>query len=104
MSRKWIALSVGCCVVLALKLLALRDAITPVPFWMMLPGIMAGAICSDSGFDPEGDVHPWGAISTTVMYAVNLALYSGISYGILAFADIPRTPVISRDLPPNPVG
>jgi len=104
MSRKWIALGIGCVVGLALKLLALRGAITPVPYWMMLPGIMAGALCPDSGYNPEGDVHPWGAISTTVVYVVNLALYSVIAYGILALLHIPRTPGNSRDLPPNPVG
>jgi hypothetical protein len=99
--RKWIALGISVAVVIAVRLLAHLGAMTPIPFWMMLPGILIGALCPDSGFNWEGDTHRWGAISSTVVYVVNVALYWGLAYGTLAFLRIPRTSVISRDPWPN---
>ena len=102
--RKWIAFGISVAVVLAVKVLASLGAMTPIPFWMMLPGIMAGALCPDSGFNPEGDVHRWGVVSSAVVYVVNIALYWGLAYGTLALLRIPRTSVVSRDPRPNTAG
>jgi hypothetical protein len=43
------------------EVLGHRGVGTPIPFWLMLPRILAGALAPDSGFNPEGDTHPWGA-------------------------------------------
>jgi len=56
-----------------------RGVGTPIPFWLMLPGILAGALAPDSGFNPEGDIHPWGPISTLINYAVNIVIYGGLT-------------------------
>lgn len=58
---------------------------TKLTFLLLLPGILAGAIAPDSGFNPEGDTHPWGPISTFIVYAVNIVLYSIGSYLVLCF-------------------
>jgi len=36
--------------------------------------------CPDSGYGPEGDMHPWGPMSVLLVYAVNFVLYSGLVY------------------------
>jgi hypothetical protein len=56
---------------------------TPIPFWLLLPGILTGACVPGSGFNPEGDTHPWDPLSVFVVYAVNIALYSGLAYLLL---------------------
>jgi hypothetical protein len=50
-----------------------------------MPGLLAGALASDSGFGAEGDVHPRGPISVLIVYAVNIAIYGGLAYFILYF-------------------
>jgi hypothetical protein len=44
---------------------------------LLILGIMAGAIAPDSGFNPK-DIHPWGLVSTLIVYAVNFAVKVGI--------------------------
>ena len=51
---------------------------TPVPYLLLFPGIIAGALAPDSGYNAEGDLHPWGPVSVGIMYLVNIGLYSGL--------------------------
>lgn len=103
--RKWIALGVSLISVVVLHLLATHGLLTPIPFWLLSPGIMAGALCPDSGFNPEGDLHPWGPVSSSVTYAVDVALYWCIAYAVLTWLRIPPRPsAASPDLPQNPAG
>jgi len=90
MSRAWKALILGGTFVGMATLVGHHGTITPVPFWLLLPGIMAGAIAPDSGFNPEGDTHPWGPISSLIAYAVNAAIYSGLVYLMLSLIRRPR--------------
>lgn len=83
MSRAWKALILGGTFVGLIALAGHYEMMTPIPFWLLLPGIMAGALVPDSGFNPEGDTHPWGPISTLIAYAVNTAIYSGLAYLML---------------------
>jgi hypothetical protein len=57
-----------------LQLLDHHDMATPMPFWLLLPGLLAGAFTPGSGFNLKDD-HPWSVLSTLVVYAVNVALY-----------------------------
>jgi hypothetical protein len=79
MSHAWKAFLMGAAIVGIGKVLAHYQAATPIPFWLLSPGILAGACVPDSGFNPEGDYRPWGPISTTVVYAVDILLYTLIS-------------------------
>jgi hypothetical protein len=81
------ALILGGIFVCILELLGHHQVATPVPFWLLLPGIMAGTLAPDSGFSPEGDVHPWGLFSTFIVYVINVGLYSGLAY--LALVHVP---------------
>jgi hypothetical protein len=65
------------------KVLAHFDLATPIPFWLLLPGILTGACVPGSGFDLKDDTHPWSPLSVFVFYAVNIALYSGLAYQLL---------------------
>jgi hypothetical protein len=86
MKRKIIALILGSVFVGGIEVLAKQGMATPIPFWLLLPGIAVGAIGPDSGFNPEGDIHPWGPISTAMVYAVNIGLYSLLAYIFLHLA------------------
>lgn len=75
--RPWLSLFIGGIFVGILKLLGHHNWATPVPFWLLLPGILAGAITPGSGFNlKEDDPSP---LSTLVFYAVNVALYGGLA-------------------------
>ena len=76
------ALVVGGVFVAIVEVLGHRDLATPVPFWLLLPGILAGALSPDSGFNPEGDTdtHPWGPLGVMIAYAVNIVIYGGLAY------------------------
>jgi hypothetical protein len=52
---------------------------TPVPFWLLLPGIIAGAFMPGSRFNPEGDEHSRSPLSALAVYAVDVALYGGLA-------------------------
>jgi hypothetical protein len=74
----------------AMKILGHFGLATPIPFVVLSPGIMAGAIAPDSGFNPEGDIRPWGPVSVVIFYAVNIGIYSGLTYLIFHFLRRPR--------------
>jgi hypothetical protein len=77
--RPWLlSLLIGASFVGILELLGHHDLATPVPFWLLLPGLFAGAIIPGSGFDLKDD-HPWSLPSTLVVYAVNVAIYGGLA-------------------------
>jgi hypothetical protein len=67
----------------SMVLLAVLKIGTPIPFLILLPGIIAGAPIPDSHFDPEGQAigvpgpGPW---SITVFWLVNITLYAVILY------------------------
>ena len=54
-----------------------------VPGVLLIAGLFAGALAPDSGYSPQGDVHPWGPISELIVYVVNIGIYSGLAYLIL---------------------
>lgn len=57
---------------------------TSIPVVLLLPGILAGALALDSGFNTEGDMHHWGLhLGTLILYGVNVGFYSGLAYLIL---------------------
>lgn len=82
-NRAWKAFIIGGAFVGIVEVLGDYHMATPVPFFLLLPGIAAGAFIPDSGFNPEGDVHPWGPVSKFVVYAVNIAIYSGLTWLVL---------------------
>jgi hypothetical protein len=76
--RPWLSLFIGGSFVGLLELLGHHNLATPVPFWLLLPGLLAGAVIPGSGFDLKDD-HPWSPLSTFVVYAVNVAIYGGLA-------------------------
>jgi hypothetical protein len=63
-----------------------RHIWTPAPLYLLIPGILVGALVPDSGFNPVGDLHPWGVYSQIVVYSVNVLLYSLLVYLFLLVA------------------
>jgi hypothetical protein len=76
--RRWLSLFIGGSFVGILQLLGHLDFTAPVPFLLLLPGLLAGAAIPGSGFDLKDD-HPWSPLSTLVFYAVNVAIYGGLA-------------------------
>jgi hypothetical protein len=58
---------------------------TPMPFWLLLPGIIAAACVTGSGLDFK-DNRPLSPAFTIVLYAVSVAIYGGLAYLVLRFA------------------
>ncbi|MBV8136771.1 MAG: hypothetical protein JO121_14240 [Deltaproteobacteria bacterium] len=83
MNRAGLALILGAAFVGFIELLGHHSIATPLPFFLLSIGLVAGGLAPDSGFSPEGDTHPWGPLSTSLAYAVNIAIYSGIAYLVL---------------------
>jgi hypothetical protein len=81
--RVLLALVIGGAFVCIVEMLGHSQIATPIPFWLLSPGILVGAFGPDSGFNPEGDVHPWGPVSTTIVYAVDIGIYGGLACFIL---------------------
>lgn len=54
---------------------------TPIPFLLLSPGILTGACVPDSRFNLKEDTH--SPLTVFVVYAVNIALYSGLAYLLL---------------------
>jgi hypothetical protein len=81
-----VALVIGSSFVGIVMLLGHHSVATPIPFVVLSPGIFAGALVPGSGFNPEGDMHPWGPLSTFIVYAVNIAIYGGLIYLFLSLA------------------
>jgi hypothetical protein len=82
MTRTWTAFVLGGALVGIAKVLAHFDLATPIPFWLLLPGILAGACVPGSGFNLKDDT-PWSPLSVFVFYTINIALYSGLAYQLL---------------------
>jgi len=82
MTRRWTAFVLGGALVGIAKVLAHFDLATPIPFLLLLPGILTGACVPGSGFTLKDDTH-WSRLSVFVFYAVNIALYSGLAYQLL---------------------
>jgi len=80
------ALFIGSSFVGMVMLLGHHNVATPIPLVVLSPGILAGALAPGSGFNPEGDIHPWGFFSTFIVYAVNIAIYGGLAYLLLNLA------------------
>jgi hypothetical protein len=80
MRRAVAALIIGGVLVCALFFLGHHAIGTPIPFLFLAPGIMAGACVPGSGFNPEGDVHPWSVASVIVAYGTNVLIYSALAY------------------------
>lgn len=89
--RAWLSLLIGGAFVGALHLLGHHNMATPVPFWLLLPGLLAGAATPGSGFDLKDD-HPWSVPSTLVVYAVNVAIYGGLANLLLDRVDWGKRP------------
>jgi len=83
MTRSFAAFLLGAAFVGIVQVLGHFDQTAPVPYWLHLPGIAAGAFMPDSGFNPEGDTHPWGLISTFIVYVVDVAAYGGLAWLLL---------------------
>jgi hypothetical protein len=90
MKQALAALIVGSVFVGVVLALGRHSLATPIPFWVLLPGILTGALAPGSGFNPEGDTHPWGLVSTLVVFAVNTGIYSGLAYLALRLFGWPR--------------
>jgi hypothetical protein len=90
MKRVAAALIIGGAFVGILTVLGHHSVATPLPFIFLCPGIMAGACVPGSGFNPEGDTHPWSLASTVVVHGINVLIYSGIAYLCLFLSHWPR--------------
>jgi hypothetical protein len=90
--QTWLSLFIGGAFVGILQLLGHYDMATPVPFWLLLPGLVAGASTPGSGFDLKDD-GPWSILSIFVVYAVDVALYGGLANLLLYLG---RSVVLSR--------
>ncbi len=92
-----ISLVVGALIVGVAEWLGHSRLFTPIPFLVLAPGLFAGALAPDSGYNPEGDIHPWGIFSQLIAYGVNLGVYTVLAYLVLRLVQwlwrIPRRPV-----------
>jgi hypothetical protein len=80
MKRGLIALMIGSSFFGMLLLLGHLNVATPFPLVMLSPGILAGAFAPGSGFNIEGDIHPWGVFSKFIVFAVDVTIYGGLVY------------------------
>ena len=79
-----VALGIGGAIVGAIELLGRNQVADPVPFFLLLPGVLVGALALYSGFNTEGDMHHWGfRLGTLILYGFNVVFYSGLAYLIL---------------------
>jgi hypothetical protein len=76
--RRWLSLFIGGSFVGILQLLGHHGLATPVPFYLLLPGLLAGTAIPGSGFELKED-HPLSLPATLVIYAVDVALYGGLA-------------------------
>lgn len=82
MRRVLLALVIGVVFVGVVWALGREQVWTPLPFWLLLPGIFAGATVPGSHFNLKSD-QPWGLVSRVVFYAVNTAVYGAAAYFML---------------------
>jgi len=88
MKREAIAIVAGGVFVGVAKLVGHNLTTGPTVALLLWPGLTLGALAPDSGYSPEGDLHPWGLISRLIVYGVNIALYAGLAYLLLGL--VPR--------------
>jgi hypothetical protein len=98
MTRTWTAIVLGGALVGIAKVLAHYDLATPIPFWLLLPGILTGACVPGSGFNLKDDTH-WSPLSVFVFYAVNIALQRlGLSAALPSSQTLPSCKVAQPSL------
>jgi hypothetical protein len=83
--RAWKAFLIGCALVGILRLLNGLEITEFISFFLLLPGILAAAALSGSGFDFKTNSHPLGLGFAILLYGVNIAIYGGIAYLVLYF-------------------
>jgi hypothetical protein len=82
MTRAWTAIVLGSAFVGIVMVLGHLHFATPIPFLLLSPGFLAGASVPGSGFVLKED-NPWSPLAVFVLFAVNIALYSGLAYLLL---------------------
>jgi hypothetical protein len=80
-TRAWTAIVLGSAFVGIVKVLGHHALATPIPFFLLLPGMLAAACVPDSSSNLKEDIH--SPLAVFVVYAVNMALYSGLAYLLL---------------------
>ena len=81
MKRIGIALGIGGAWVLLLTCLQYRAWSAHAAFHLLFPGILVACYCPISG-----------TLAAVAMEVVNVAIYSGVAYGLLAMFRIPLNP------------
>jgi hypothetical protein len=81
MTRAWTAIVLGSAFAGIVMVLGHHALATPIPFWLLSPGILAGACVPDASSNLKEDIH--SPLTVFVAYAVNSALYSGLAYLLL---------------------
>lgn len=90
MKRVWCAVIIASAVVTLANVLGRFSMATPIPFFLLLPGLMAGMCMPDAGKFKTDD--PWGPLATMTAYATNLVVHTGAAYGLLSLRFWPTTP------------
>ena len=78
MTRAWTAVVLGGAFVGLVMVLGHLHLATPIPFLLLSPGILTGACVPDPSSNLKEDIH--SPLTVFVVYAVNIALYSGLAY------------------------
>jgi len=81
MTRAWTAIVLGAALVGIAGVLGHLQFATPIPFLLLSPGILIGACVPDPSSNLKEDIH--SPLTVFVVYAVNIALYSGLAYLLL---------------------
>jgi uncharacterized membrane protein AbrB (regulator of aidB expression) len=84
-NRVWQALIIGGVFVGIVEVLGYRHMATPMPFWLLLPGVIAAACVPGSGFNLKTTQH-LSPVFYLVFYPVNVAIYAGLAYLMLRFS------------------
>jgi uncharacterized membrane protein AbrB (regulator of aidB expression) len=85
----WKAFIIGAAFVGIVEVLAHYRMATPMPFWLLLPGIVVVACLPGSGFDLKNS-YSLGPVFVFLLYAVNVAVYGGLAYLMLRFGSAER--------------
>jgi hypothetical protein len=81
-NRAWTAVILGGAFVGIVDVLGHHQMATPMPFWLLLPGLIAAMCIQRPGFSFK-DNHPFDPVAELVLYAVNVAIYAGVVYLML---------------------
>ena len=82
MKRVWCAFIIASAVVALANVLARFSMATPIPFFLLLPGLVVGMCMPDAGRFKTDD--PWGPLATVTAYATNLVIHTGAAYALLS--------------------